>query len=250
MRQALQLLEAEAADFADLGFRLSGTETVRLYEACRAVCEPEDCNVRLDLLGIPEAVGGTSVRLWSLSIAAGCWLEEYAAVWWPGSSLHYFYALAFAMANSRSDVFRTLTDPEMARKEIVRFALGLSAHASELEAAVDRVLGNPSGAVRKGGSTEPSKMSSRWLSLIGELEVASGIPADDWLFRKSASVVFAIWSRQMQIRIALAGGKPEARDALAEAIESLARIKKELIDRKRREAAKKEAEAAAKKAKQ
>lgn len=235
MRQALQLLEAEAADISALGLALLPSETVRLHDACRAVCEPDDCNVRLDLLGVPEQVGGTSVRLWSLSIAAGCWLEEFAAVWWPGNSLHYFYALAFAMANSRSDVFRTLTDPEAARKEIVRFALGLAAHASELEAAVDRVLGNPSGAVQS-SSADRASMSAKWLGLVGELEANSGIAADEWLFRKSARVVFAVWSRQMQIRIALAGGKPDPRDSLALAIENLARTKKDLIRRATRRA--------------
>lgn len=231
MRQALQLLRAEAADIEARGLRMSPEAAVRLHAACRAVCEPADVNVRLDLLGIPEPVGASGVHLWSLSIAAGCWLEEYAAGWWAKAPTRYFYALAFAMANARTSVFRELTDEATAWLRIRAFALGLAVYAAELEAAVDRVLGVPAGRIRTRDTEDEAsgKMSGQWLELVGELEATSGIRAEEWLFGRAAQTVFAVWSRQMRIRAAMAGAKLDERSALDDAIENLARVKRDII---------------------
>ncbi len=228
--QPSQLLEATLADLRERGITPDTADILRLHAACENVLHP-DPRQRLDLIGVPCPVASTAVYLWPLSVGAAIWLETYAEVWWKASDTWMFWAIAFALAHSRENVFTTLTDKEEAYERVHAWALGVTCSRAELEAAVDWVLGR-SDAPPPSKKQQGVEIRDAWVKIIGAIEVQSGIPAETWLWKKSARAVFSAYRHCLEIRAGIFGGVSKAPDDdLNAALGALARTKKAIVQK-------------------
>ena len=95
--------------------------------------------------------------------------------------------MAFALANGRTaGAFVNLTTQDGAFEAIKSFGLSLVCQREELEACVDFVLGKPSEKIPDGKETAKRLAQVDWGRFVQFLETQSGIPADTWLWGKSA----------------------------------------------------------------
>jgi hypothetical protein len=140
-----------------------------------------------------------------------------------------FWALAFACANGRTPgAFAGLLTQDAAFDAVKAFGIILACQRAEVEACVDFVLGKPSEKVPSSKDTARKLAQADWSRMIQFVEMQSGIPADVWLWGKSANYTLQSYTRQHETLIALAGGKADKApiDALNNALTELAKIKK------------------------
>jgi len=221
-----QRLRIELDDLRErYGVEPSIEEVLWLSKACDR-CDNPYTHERIDLMDIPCPVGG--VHVWPLTIGAACWLDAYASAWWGKSDELYFWALAYALVNARdSNAFRHMTDEQTAGEAVKECALRFAVNREELEAAIDFVLGKPFETVPDEKQLAEAKAKMDWARLVQEIETSTGITADIWLWGKSAAYTAQAYCRHREISIALAGGKMRrTRDAMDDAVNNLARVKK------------------------
>lgn len=211
------------------GIEPAAEEVLWIVEACRRVAQPTDSVGAL--CGFPRRVGNSNAWLWPLTIGACVWLQEYAYTWWRDQDEQETLALVFAHAHARrAEVFRELLVESAAKSRVFTWALGLGLCWSEMHAALDELHPAPPPADKKreppGGEGDPD-----WLTLVLDIEAATGIHADTWLWERSVADTLATWQQaraQIQAQAGVAA-KRGALDPLNKALRDLAFVKSEII---------------------
>lgn len=202
------------------GVEPDADDIVELYKACQRVDEPYR-HTNLALINMPVVVGG--VPLWPLTIGASIWLDEYAFKWWSESNTLMRWALVFAFMRGRDkDVFGSLVDEKQAHRAIKNAVMRLACNEKELDDAIDILTGVKNAPKRETENHDDPD----WERVIAELEVSSGISADQWLWGKSAAYTARVYYEHRQLLNYLAGNKTTATDALDDALTALALVKK------------------------
>lgn len=215
------LREATGATAADL----TADEIESLVLACRRVDNPY-AGVNADLMGRPVRVS-RGVYLWPVTAGAQVWLAEFASAWWPRSSPMFAWARVHALAHAREpEAFAALVTKGKARLAVLKTALRLACSGRELARAVAVCYGeDPDAAPDAGGKQDKlrRRASTDFAALVARLEVASGIPAADWLWGRSLVSLAKSYVELEELSDALGGGRRERRIELDEAVQNLAR---------------------------
>ena len=219
---------------------LTADEIAALVDACRRADSPFG-SAHKELLGMPAAVlRGYEFR--PLTIGASVWLDEYAAKWWGDDSNRYFWALVYALVHGyERAAFTSLTSEEAARRAISRMTLRFAFGRKALERAVDAALGRRTPDKRAGDDGDESPMD--WSAVVAELEAATGIRRDEWLWGRSEQYTAWAYSKMRRLVAMRAGDRDSGKrilDSLDRAIQNLAEIKhgiKTRLEAKRKEPA-------------
>jgi hypothetical protein len=212
---------------------LTADEIVSLVDACRRADAPFGDADR-ELLDIPAAVvRGFEFR--PLTIGASVWLDEFAAKWWGEDDNRYFWALVYALVHGHQRAaFTSLTSEDAARRAIRRMSLHFAFGRAALEKAVDAALGRPD----PNASTDSEPMD--WSAVVAQLEAATGIRRDEWLWGRSERYTMRAYSEMRRLVTMRSGGKARRMlGALDRALQRLAEVKhgiKARLEAKRKEA--------------
>lgn len=202
---------------------LTSDELTALVFACDRVDHPYHA-INAELCERPIYVA-KGIYFWPLTAGAAVWLSEYAAAWWGKSSVMYRYAQVFALMNARNaDAFVRLTDRAKARHAVLRAALTLCCHAGEVTRAMNLAYGVDAHEAPKGDKRVKEKAEEDFAALVARLEVASGIPAKDWLWGRSIVSMMKSYVELTELSIAALGKHEESHIELDEAVENLARV--------------------------
>ena len=224
-------------------------ELERLVLACRKVESPfRDVNMALIEKPVRVCDGA---YLWPITAGAQIWLEEFASEWWkPGSMMHK-WARVYALAHSREpEAFVSLQTKAQARVAIVKTCLRFVCHPKELQDAVDRCygIGERVAPETRKKSREEVKAQTDFASLVARLEVESGIPAGSWLWGRSLVQTMMAYVELHEFAAAFSGGGRDRQnrmlDELDEAMNDLARLKRDIHVRLMAAKGKKEADRA------
>ena len=210
---------------------LTPDELERLVLACRKVERPFS-NVNMALVEQPVRVC-EGAYLWPITAGAQVWLEEFAGSWWKPDSMMYKWARVYALAHARDQyAFSTLQDKSSARKAIAKNMLRFVCHGAELQDAIDRCYGVADQvAPEKPGKKRKSEVRAQtdFSSLVARLEVESGIPAGSWLWKRSLVQTMKAYVELHEFAAAFAGGeRAHMKDELDEAMNDLARLKRDI----------------------
>lgn len=219
---------------------LTADEIAALVDACRRADSPFG-SAHKELLGMPAAVlRGYEFR--PLTIGASVWLDEYAAKWWGDDSNRYFWALVYALVHGyERAAFTSLTSEEAARRAISRMTLRFAFGRKALERAVDAALGR--GEQKKDSADADNDDPLDWSLMVAELEAATGIRRDEWLWGRSEQYTARAYSKMRRLVAMRAGDRDSGKrilDSLDRAIQNLAEIKhgiKTRLEAKRKEQA-------------
>lgn len=241
MSKVSAILKNELADLRDR-YRvdisgLSPEEIIKLVHACEKMSDPF-CGDNRALLDFPiESTCG--IKFYSLSLGASIWLNEYANAWW-GSGKNEFinsWAWFYALAHSRDKfAFQNLTDRSETFDLIKTWALSLNCPQNELEYIFKTLVGADDGddgdTEKKEKETEEEegeKVSINYTEIVSRLEAETGIPADQWLWGRSLYQTIKTYDESQRM-IALRFGETlnPLKDELSEAVNSLAKIKRDI----------------------
>jgi len=216
---------------------LTPDELEALVDAVQRVRNPFT-QVNMDALGEP-LYNANGLMLYPLTIGAVVWLEEYAKRWWATRPKAYFWAVVYALKNGRRPgIFSELMDEATAFDAIKKEGLSLCVTETELSDAIDVAL-NFKRPPRKEKNTPEQGVD--WAKVIVTLETQSGIPAEKWIWERSADYAVRAYNSLMAFAEAQAGHKPERmKDELDHAMNTLARVRSAILERVTRERAEKE----------
>lgn len=212
---------------------LTGDEIEALVEAVARVRNPFT-EVNADALRNP-LYDRNGVVLYPLTIGAVVWLEEYARRWWGNSPKAYFWAIVFALIHSREKgVFEEYSkSEESAYNAIKNEGLKLCVCEDELADAIDAALNfrRPDDGRRR--ENDEREAGVDWAQIILTLEVNSGIPAEKWIWERSADYAVRAYKQLADKIQRMGGGKPppRAKDELDHAMNALARVRAGIIER-------------------
>ena len=224
-RELRDLEERYGASVGDL----TADELERLVLACRRVERPFS-NVNMALVERPVRVC-EGVYLWPITAGAQIWLEEFAAEWWKPDSMMYKWARVYALAHAREpEAFASLQDKPSARKAIVKTLLRFACHGAELQDAVDRCYGIRDQVAPEKKRKSEVRAQTDFASLVARLEVESGIPAGTWLWGRSMVQTMTAYVELHEFAAAFSAGgdRKRMKDELDEAINDLARLKRDI----------------------
>lgn len=225
LEKEINELKSVGVTFADL----TADEIERVVKACERMSRPFS-SVNADAVGFPVKVGGT-MELFKLTIGATCWLDEFAGKWWSVDSKRYFWAMVYAMAHARDpEAFLKLTDETVATAAIREMALGASVTEGELMTAIDAVLGDQ----RETSGNAPTRAPTQpdWASIVQELETATGLPCDVWVWRRSLDWVIGCYATHHNYIRAVRGERAvRMKDDLDRATNALARVRCDILKR-------------------
>lgn len=204
---------------------LTADELEALVFACKR-CDSPFSELNAEMIERPVYVA-RGIWLWPLTAGAAVWLTEYASAWWKSSSAMYRFAQVYALVHGRDkDAFAPLTTKSLARAAILRCILRFGVHTAELTDAMDRAYGIDRYHVspeRK--SPQAQKAETDFAAIVARLEVASGIPADSWIWGRSLVSMMKSYGELSELATAAMGGtRTKMHDELDEAVENLARI--------------------------
>jgi hypothetical protein len=221
----------ECADLENrVGAQLSPSDYVKLWLACDRVDHPYKGR-NLDLIGKPVVNG--NLTLYKLTVGASVWLDECAEKWWGNDTGEYFWALVYALSHGRiKGAFDELLQKDKAEGIIRRWSKSINITREEVDEAVSEVLeiGRDLQSTKdkqKAQIQQPQDID--WASLIQELEIATGVPAHEWLYGKSAEYTLRAYAKHREILILTAGGSSGATDELDASITQLALTKKQIL---------------------
>lgn len=227
--------ESELADLKGRGIEpkdILPSEFERLVRACDR-CDRPFSELNAELAGMP-IVACEGVFFWKLTVGASVWLDQYAKRWWldTGQQKAYFWAIVYALIHARErDAFSTLTGEDEAYERIRADALRLVANEEEIVVAVDLAL-KLHDAEPKAQQAFNIQVENDWQGIIARLESQSGIPAEEWIWRRSLDYTRMAYRDLSRFAAACGGRKAERmKDELDYAMNALARIRSEIIGR-------------------
>lgn len=177
-------------------------ESIWIVELAKRVVDPVPSE-RRELLGLPVRIGSGDDWLWQPTIGGRVWFRDLATAWWRGDDEQLFRALAFSLANGRDRaVMRSCRTRAEAEAVIWKWSMGLTCNADELQAAVSEVM--PESRPETG--KKPVKPGTvDWQEVCGELEAATGIPTDHWVWEISMDETERAWIRSRRQAAAMMG---------------------------------------------
>ena len=236
-----KLLEKEIAELRARGISLdslTADEVEGLVHAVDRMARPFSA-VNVETMGLPVRLGdGTT--LYNLTIGATVWLDEFAAKWWDSGSKAYFWALVYALRFGRDKgAFEQMLDKEEAKRRIVDMAVRIHLTEDELLDGIEQALHSNG---RDGSGDDAPAQQVDWGSMVRALELATGIPADEWVWNRSTDWCVREFHRNRSIIEGMkGGGVPRMKDELDRATNALARVRCGIVSRLAAEAEGKEA---------
>ena len=216
------------------GVEPSLAESLWIVRLCDRVLNPNE-GERADLCGFPQRAGVSDVWLWQITIGASVWVQDKASPWFGAHDEKMFYAFCFALANGRDkNIMHAAGLSKAAAERMVKdWCEGLTCTREELAAAFDEVC--PS---KLPSEKENTQSKINWGMIVGELEAASGIPKDRWLWDVSKEETVRAWHRSRMVLLARSGGglSDGIGDPLTEALQELATVKDAIIQAHKQEA--------------
>lgn len=230
------LLEKELAELGAKGITpndLTADELFALVKGVERMQKPfRDANI--ELVGFPVILtDGTT--LFNLTIGATVWLDEYAGEWWDTNTKTYFWAMVYALVHGRDrSAFEGMTDRETARSKIVKLALSIHVTEEELLEGIERAVHRLGGGEKTIARIE---QDTDWSEIVRSLELHTGLPAEKWVWDKSADWCVKEYNKQRRYAEALKGGSsPRMKDELDFATSALARVRYTIMERLGKEA--------------
>ena len=225
-------LKKELQGLAQLGITandLTADELEALVLAVARVRNPFS-EVNMDALGRP-LYDANGLTLYPLTIGAVVWLEEYAKRWWSDRPKAYFWAIVYALKNGREPgVFTGLKDEATAYEQIKATGLELCVTEAELADAIDVAL-NFKRPEYKSRET-PDDTGVDWANIIVTLETQTGIPAEKWIWQRSADYAVRSYNSLLAFAKRQAGQKANRmKDELDHAMNALAQVRAKIVTR-------------------
>ena len=207
---------------------MTPAEVAALVRACDREANPFR-GVNADAAGMPRAVC-PGVWFWKLTIGAAIWLEEVVEPL-VGTGERYRSALVYALMHARErEAFAGEWTERSLHAACARALKRLTVTTDELEAALGEALGL-AGLPPRARTREVAAAAKDWASLLVRLEAQTGIPAQDWMWSKSAAYALKSYADLHNFAAALAHQRtpedPPQRE-LDAAVEARQRLKVEI----------------------
>ena len=199
--KALQQLRRQGVELADV----TSDELYGLAAAARRCADPFR-EVNADAAGFPVRVC-EGVWFWKLTIGASVWLDEVSPMLGGGTSPRYRLAMIHALVHSREpEAFAGLdTEPKVMRA--VRATMRrIHATPEEVNRAIDVVLGLRPNAGGPRSRAADSATAADWASLCVRLETQTGIPAAEWMWKRSGAYAILAYNDLHEFARAYSGG--------------------------------------------
>jgi hypothetical protein len=199
--KALQQLRKQGVELADV----TPAELYGLAEAARRCADPFR-EVNADAAGFPVRVC-EGVWFWKLTIGASVWLDEVSPMLGGGTSPRYRLAMIHALVHSREpEAFAGLdTEPKVMRA--VRATMRrIHATPEEVNRAIDVVLGLRPNAGGQRSRAADSATAADWAALCVRLETQTGIPAAEWMWKRSGAYAILAYNDLHEFARAYSGG--------------------------------------------
>ena len=181
-------------------------ELYALAEAARRCADPFR-EVNADAAGFPVRVC-EGVWFWKLTIGASVWLDEVCALLGGGTSPRYRLAMIHALVHSREPGSFAGLDTERKVMRAVRATMRtIHATPEEVNRAIDAALGIRADT-RPRRADEPSAAAD-WAALCARLESQTGIPASEWMWKRSGAYAILSYNDLHEFARAYSGGAAE-----------------------------------------
>ena len=215
--KALQQLRKQGVELADA----TPDELYGLAEAARRCADPFR-EVNADAAGFPVRVC-EGVWFWKLTIGASVWLDEVAAMLGGGTDPRYRLATIHALVHARDpEAFAGLDTEAKVRRAVRSTMRRIHATPDEVNRALDAVLGLRANArPRRVGE---SSAAADWATLCARLEAQTGIPAQEWMWKRSGAYAILAYNDLHEFARAYsahAGGGGRLQDELDDAMTAL-----------------------------
>lgn len=214
--KALQQLRKQGVELADV----TPAELYGLAGAARRCADPFR-EVNADAAGFPVRVC-EGVWFWKLTIGASVWLDEVAGVLGGGTSPRYRLAMIHALVHSREPEAFAGLDTERKVMRAVRATMRtIHATPDEVNRAIDAVLGIRADARPR--RADGAAAAADWAALCARLESQTGIPAAEWMWKRSGAYAILAYNDLHEFARAYAGGRSQDRlaDELDDAMNAL-----------------------------
>lgn len=189
-------------------------ELYTLAEAARRCADPFR-EVNADAAGFPVRVC-EGVWFWKLTIGASVWLDEVEEMLGGGTSPRYRLAMIHALVHSREPEAFVGLDTEAKVMRAVRATMRtIHATPEEVNRAIDVVLGLR--ATARPRRADASAAAADWAALCVRLESQTGIPASEWMWKRSGAYAILAYNDLHEFASAHAGGR--SRDRLVDELD-------------------------------
>ena len=213
--KALQQLRRQGVEPGDA----TPEELYELAEAARRCADPFR-EVNADAAGFPVRVC-EGVWFWKLTIGASVWLDEVEDVLGGGRSPKYRLAMIYALVHSRdAEAFRTLDAEPRIMRAVKATMRTIHSTPEEVNLSIDKVLGT---RVRARYRAATSAAAADWAAICARLEAQSGIPAEEWMWKRSGAYAILAYNDLHEFARAYSGGSGGGRmlDELDDAMTAL-----------------------------
>ena len=217
--KALSGLKKRGVELADM----TPDELYALAEASRRCADPFR-EVNADAAGLPVRVC-EGVWFWKLTIGASVWLDEVEEILGGGKSPRYRLAMIYALVHSREpEAFAGLDTESKIMRAVKATLRTIHATPEEINVAMDAALGLRAHA--RASKADVSAASADWAALCARLETQTGIPAREWIWKRSGSYAILAYNDLHAFARAYAGGRSatQMRDELDDAMCALRRV--------------------------
>lgn len=197
--KALAGLKKSGVGLADI----TPDELYGLADAARRCADPFR-EVNADAAGFPVRVC-EGVYFWKLTIGASVWLDEIERLLGGGCSPEYRLALIHALVHSREPKAFAGLDTEQKVMKAVRATMRtIHATPEEVDSALDVALG-----VRRNAKPRiaDSGAAIDWSALCARLETQTGIPASEWMWKRSGAYAILAYNDLHEFAGAYSGKK-------------------------------------------
>ena len=220
--KALQQLRKQGVELADV----TPAELYGLAEAARRCADPFR-EVNADAAGFPVRVC-EGVWFWKLTIGASVWLDEVSAMLGGGRDPRYRLAMIYALVHSREPEAFAGLDTERKVMSAVRATMrNIHATPEEVNLALDEVLGLKPRAARR---RSEDGAAADWAALCARLETQTGIPADEWMWKRSGAYAILAYNDLHEFARAYSGGRGgHMTDELDEAMTALRSLTAQIV---------------------
>jgi len=227
--KALQQLRRQGVEPGDM----TPDELYALAEASRRCADPFR-EVNADAAGFPVRVC-EGVWFWRLTIGAGVWLDEVEGLLGGGESPKYRLALIYALVHGREpEAFAGLDTEQKVMRAVKSTMRTIHATPEEVNRAIDAALGLTRGTTR---TSADGDAAADWAALCTRLETQTGIPATEWMWKRSGAYAILAYNDLRTFAKAYLGGRSAERmhDELDDAMCAL-RVAAAAIEKRVKEA--------------